>query len=212
MVKSGVDLTVGRVDGVGASRCGVGVGLTDQADEWPEEAHPKFDEEDAKFQSDGRQAVAAARANTLDEAFRAELAQIVPKLAETVLIAGEVMASDDEGVQLAGGPVANEAAGMQQRLQQTDHAVVMQLEAGDAALADQRWRSQCGKLASIDRTGQQLGLFGEAPLIGGGQPLAEQREVLQPTPNPEVVGVVRAGFSSQNAIAVLVATDVLLGE
>jgi hypothetical protein len=30
----------------------------------------------------------------------------------------------------------------------------MQLEAGHAALLDQRWRSQCSKLASIDRTGQ----------------------------------------------------------
>ena len=85
------------------------------------------------------------------------------------------MASDDARVQLARGPVADEPAGMEQRLQQTDHAVVMQLEAGDAALPDQRRRSQCGELASIDRTGQQLGLFGEATLIGGGQLLAEQR-------------------------------------
>ena len=62
---------------------------------------------------------------------------------------------------------------MEQRLQKTDHAVVMQLEAGDAALPDQRWRSQCGKLASIDHTGQQLGLFAEATLIGGGHLVAE---------------------------------------
>ena len=48
----------------------------------------------------------------------------------------------------------------------------MQLEAGDAALPDERWRSQCGKLASVDGTGQQLGLFGEATFIGGVELLA----------------------------------------
>jgi hypothetical protein len=101
---------------------------------------------------------------------------------------------------------------MQQRLQQPDHAVIMQLETGHTALADQRWRSQCGKLAGIDRTGQQLGLFAKATFISGGQLRMEEREVLQPTPNTEVVRVVAAGFSPQDAITVLVATDVLLGE
>ena len=174
MIQSGVDLAVGGVDRVGAPRRRVGVRLTDQAGEWTEEAQPKLDQQHAKFQSDRRQAVAAARADTLDQAFRAELAQVVAKLAEAVVVAGEAMASDDAGVQFARRPVADEAARMEQRLQQTDHAVVMQLEAGDAALPDQRWCSQCGKLASIDRTGQQLGLFGEATFIGGGQLLAEQ--------------------------------------
>jgi hypothetical protein len=63
---------------------------------------------------------------------------------------------------------------MEQRLEQTDHSVVMQLEAGDAALPDQRRCSQCGKLARIDHTGQELGLFAKATLIGGGQLLTEQ--------------------------------------
>jgi hypothetical protein len=60
------------------------------------------------------------------------------------------------------------------RLQQTDHPIVMQLQAGDAALSNQRGLGQCGKLACIDGTGQQLG--------------------------------------AQDAIGVLVAADVLLGE
>src|SRR5579859_2939591 len=101
---------------------------------------------------------------------------------------------------------------MEQRLQETDHAVVMQLEAGHAALPDQRGSRQRGKLASIDRTGEQLGLFVEATLISGGQLLAEQRQVFQATPNPEVVRVVRAGFGPQDSITMLVAADVLLGE
>src|SRR6266542_3391441 len=179
MVQSGVDLAIGGVDRVGApGRC-VGAWLSDQAGEWPEETQAELDQQDAKFQSNRRQAVASALTDPLDEAFCAELAQIVPKLAEAVLVTSEAMASDDAGVQFARRPVADEAAGMEQRLQETDHSVVMQLEAGDAALPDQGWRSQRGKLASIDRAGEQLGLFVEATLIGGGQLLAEQWQVFQ---------------------------------
>src|SRR5579859_1248293 len=129
VVESGVDLAVGGVDRVGASRRGVGLWLTDQAGEWPEEAQPKLDHQDAKFQADRSQTVASALADTLDEAFSAELAQVIPKLAEAVLVTGETMASDDAGVQLARCPIADEPAGMEQRLQETDHAVIMQLEA-----------------------------------------------------------------------------------
>src|SRR5712691_1942193 len=212
MVQRGVDLAVGGVDRVGAPRRRVGVRLTDQADQWPEETQPELDQQNAKFQSDRSQAVASGLADTLDEAFRAELAQVVPKLAETVLVTGKAMASDDACVQLAGRPVADEAARMEQRLQQPDDSVIMQLEARHAALPDQRWSRQCGELASIDRTGQQLSLLGKAPFIGGGQPLAEQREVFQPTADTEVTGIVRAGFIAQDPIAVLIAANILLGE
>lgn len=50
----------------------------------------------------------------------------------------------------------------------------MQFESRDAALSDERWSSQCGKLAGVDRSRQQLGLLGEATLIGGSQLLAEE--------------------------------------
>ena len=173
MVQCNVDLAVSGIDGVGVARRRFGIRLLDNADEWAEETRPQLDQQDPKFQSDWRQAVAPARADTLDEALRAELAQVVPKLAEAVLVTGEVMASDDARVQVARRPVADEPTGMEKRLQETDHSVVMQLEAGDAALPDQRWRSQCGKLASINRTGQQLCLFGQAARIGGVQLLAE---------------------------------------
>ena len=95
MVQSGVDLAVGGVDRVGAPRRRVGVRLTDDADEWPEETQPKLDQQDAEFQSDRSHAVASALADTLDETFGAELAEVVPKLAEAVLVTGEAMAGDD---------------------------------------------------------------------------------------------------------------------
>src|SRR4030088_562779 len=98
MVQSGVDLVVCGVDWVGVSGHGLGVWIMDQTGEWPVETQPKLDQQDAKFESETRQAVASAAADTLNEAFRAKLAQVVPKLAQAVLIAGKVMASDDAGV------------------------------------------------------------------------------------------------------------------
>jgi hypothetical protein len=119
------------------------------------------------------QAVASGVGDAIDEAFRAELAEVVPKLAKSVLVSGEAMASDDACMQLAGRPVTDEATGMEQRFQQTDHAVIMQLETGDAALPDQCRCSRRCKLSSFDGADEHLGLFGEATLIGGGQLLVE---------------------------------------
>ena len=53
----------------------------------------------------------------------------------------------------------DETTGMQQRLQHTDEAVIMQFEAGDAALSDECESGQCGEFTSIDCTGQQLSLL-----------------------------------------------------
>ena len=75
VVERSVNYAEGSFDRVGAPRRRVGVRLTDQAGEWPEETQPKLDQQDAKFQSDGRQAVATALTDPLDETFGAELAQ-----------------------------------------------------------------------------------------------------------------------------------------
>src|SRR5262245_57582821 len=132
---------------------------TGQAGEWTEETRPELDQLDAQFQPDRGQAVASGVADTLNESSGAELAEVIAKLAEAIVIGGEMMASDHACVQLASCPVADEAAGMEQRFQQADDAVIAQFEAGDTALPDQCWRSQCGELASIDHAGQQLGLL-----------------------------------------------------
>ena|SRR5437899_400265 len=114
MIQSGVDLAVGGVDRVRAPRNRVGVRLTDQRDQRTEETHAQFDEEHAEFETERSQTIASAPPDTFDQAFRTQLAEVVSKLAE-VLVVAEVMASDDACVQFAGGPVANEATRMQQR-------------------------------------------------------------------------------------------------
>jgi hypothetical protein len=101
---------------------------------------------------------------------------------------------------------------MQQRLEHTDDPIVLQFEARDATLSDQRGSGQCDKLTSIDRTGQQLSLLRQATLVGRGQFVAEQREIFESTPHTEVTRVIRAGFVAQDPIAVLITAAVLLGE
>lgn len=71
MVQGGVDLAVSGIDGVEVARRGFGIRLLDKAGEWAEESRPELDQQDAKFQSDRRQAVTPALADTLDETFRA---------------------------------------------------------------------------------------------------------------------------------------------
>jgi hypothetical protein len=110
MVERGVDLTVGGIDGIGASRRRLGVRLMNQAGEWAEQTQPKLDQQHAKFQPDWGQAVASAPSDALEETFRAELAQVVTELAEAVIVADEAMAASlrpaatttpDQGMALA---------------------------------------------------------------------------------------------------------------
>ena len=79
MVQSGVDLAVGGVDGVKVTGRGVRVRLLDEAGEWTEQTHAQLDQQDAMFQSEGSQAIASSFADALDEAFCAQLAEIVAK-------------------------------------------------------------------------------------------------------------------------------------
>ena len=212
MVQSGVNLIVGSVDQVEVTPVGGGARLVDEAGEWTEQAHAEFDQENAKFQSERRQAVASGLADAFDETLGAQFAQVVAQLAEAIVLSGEVMASDDACVQLAGGPVVDEPTGMQHRLEDTNDPVVMQLDARYASPTDQRGSRQCGKLASIDGAGQQFSLLGEATLVGSGEFIAQQQEIFEATPYAEVTGVVRAGFVAQDPVTVLIAAHILFGE
>ena len=64
------------------------------------------------------------------------------------------MASQDASVQVAGSPVSGEGGGMQQCLQDTDHPVIVQLQAVDAALSDNGRLGERRRLPGVDRTRQ----------------------------------------------------------
>ncbi len=70
----------------------------DQADEWAEQTQSKLDQQYTELQPGGSQAVASGFAESFDETFGAELTEVIPKLAELVVVGGEAMPSDDAGV------------------------------------------------------------------------------------------------------------------
>src|SRR5205085_2886190 len=102
-----------------------------------------------------------------NQAFGAELAEVVAELAQSVVTVVEVMTGQDTRVQFAGGPVGNKVAWMEQALQQADHTVVVQLQAWDAPLANECLFGERGQLTSVDRAGEQIGLQRQGTVIGG---------------------------------------------
>ena len=115
-------------------------------------------------------------------------------------------------VQVAGGPVANQASRLDQGVQQADHAVILELQTWDPAVADQGRFTQRREFPGIDHAGEQFSLQRQAARIGRRKRRMQQRQVLEPAPNAKVPRVIRAGFVPQDAVALLVAAGVLLGE
>ena len=66
-------------------------------------------------------------------------------------------------MQLPGGPVAEQA------VEQSDDAVIMQLDAGHAARANSHQRRQLGKGSAIDGGVEQFRLLFEVTVGGGSQ-------------------------------------------
>ena len=116
MVQSGIDVAEGSVDRVGVAGCRGRARFTDEASKWTQQTHAQLDQQYAELETDGCQAVATARPQAFDQALGAQLAQVIAQLAETVLAGGYLMAGQDAGVQLAGGPVADEATWVKQGL------------------------------------------------------------------------------------------------
>src|SRR6266566_2514262 len=212
MVEGGVDLTEGSLDRVVVWRWGATAAVGHEGGEWTKQTYPQLDQEHAELEPQRSQAVASGGADAFDEPFGTQLGQVVAQLAEAVVGLRQLMAGQDAGVQLTGRPVRGKGGGMQQRLQHTDQAVIVQLQARDSALPDHGRPGQRRQLAAIDGARQQLRLERQAALIGRRQLLAQEGQILQSAPNAKMTGIVRAGFVAQDAISVLITAGVELGE
>jgi hypothetical protein len=58
--------------------------MSNYADEWAEEACSELDEKNAELQARWSQTIATRLADTFDQTFSADLAEVIAKLAETV--------------------------------------------------------------------------------------------------------------------------------
>src|SRR6266487_6264274 len=109
MVESGVDLVKSSVDGGVVRWWPAGRGVDAQGGEWAEETRAQLDQQHAQLEPEGSEAVAATGPQAFDQAFGAQLAQVVAQLAESVVAVGELVAGE--------------------RLRHADDAVVVQLQA-----------------------------------------------------------------------------------
>src|SRR5215208_5260093 len=125
MIEGEVDLAEGRFD-----RAIVGGGLrrrsSSKGGERAEQPGAELDQEDAELEAACRQAIAPGVADPLDEAVGAELAEVVAELAQAVVGLGEAMAVEQPGQDVAGGPVGDEAAGVEQDVEQAEDSVVLE--------------------------------------------------------------------------------------
>jgi hypothetical protein len=172
VVDGKVDLTEGGSDLAVVGGLGLRGGSGDEGGERSVQASAELDQEDAELEAACGEAVAASATNPLDEAVSPELAEVVPELTEAVTV-------EQAYQDVAGGPVGDEAAGMEQYVEQADHAIVLQTEARHATLSDLDRLGETGQLTLIDGAGEQLSLGIEEALIGLGHVLDQRRQVLE---------------------------------
>ena len=74
--------------------------------------------------------VGVASAVAFEQCVGAQLAQVVAQLVEPIAFVIQAEAGEDDLMELLGSPAADRGAGMQQHLQQANHAGVVDLDAG----------------------------------------------------------------------------------
>ena len=99
-----------------------------------EEPEAELDEQDAETRSSCGEAIAAGRAHPLDQSFGAELPEVIAELGQPVGLRGELVTLQHAGVQVRSGPVGDETTGLEEYLQQPEHPIIMQADAGDTSL------------------------------------------------------------------------------
>src|SRR5208337_4360366 len=133
-----------------------------------------------------------------------ELAQVVAQPVEAVGLLGEIEAGEDGAMDLAGGRAADLRTAMQEHLEQTHDARLVDLEAGVTDRGDGDRASEALDEREVDVDVEPLGLVtGEAVgdrLEGG----AHGIEMIEPLPQTEIIEVVGDQLVAQEGRDLLV--------
>ena len=111
--------------GMVAGRCG---GVARCGEDRPEQTSADLYQQCTEADAVGGEPIAAAGADAFGQRMGAQLAQVIAELTEGVVLRGEAMPRQHAFMQLAGGPVAEQAAGVEQAVEQADDAVIVQLD------------------------------------------------------------------------------------
>ena len=125
-----VGAVVGGLEFAGRLVSGVGAVVKAAVGERSAEAFVEEQEEQRDLHPFGCEPIGVARAVALQQAVPLQLAQIVAELAEAVVTLGQIEAGEKGVVDLLCRPAAHVAAAMQENLEQTDDAGLVDLEPG----------------------------------------------------------------------------------
>src|ERR1700684_1469456 len=89
-----------------------------------------------------------------------EFAQVIAELGEGVVFRGELEGGEDGLVDLTGAPSAELRAAVEQDFQETEHAGVLDLDAGDFGVCRGDGKSQTLEQGKVDVDIESLGLEG----------------------------------------------------
>src|SRR6516225_8159493 len=98
-----------------------------------------------------------------------ELGEVVAELGQGVLVGGELKTGEEGLVDLAGAPAPELGTTVEQHFHQTEHAGVVDLDAGDFAVSCGNRESQALEQWEVDVDVESLGLEGSETIRNGSQ-------------------------------------------
>lgn len=105
LVQIGVEFTHGGFDAARISSRESAMGLGGQRGEWSEQERARFDQQDAQFDSERCDPIAARLANTLYQTFGAELVEVITQLGQSVIGFSETVPPEEAFMGVTAGPV-----------------------------------------------------------------------------------------------------------
>jgi len=135
-----------------AGRLVMGVGAVVKAAVGKRAAEPfvKEQEEQGDLNPFWGEAIGVAGSVTLQQPVGLELAQVVTELVQPVGAVGEVEGGEDGVVDVLGGPAADLTTAVQEDLEESDDAGVVDLDAGIADCADSDWKGEALQQREVD--------------------------------------------------------------
>ena len=134
--------------------------------------------------------IGVAGSVTLQQPVGLELAQVVTELVQPVGAVGEVEGGEDGVVDVLGGPAADLTTAVQEDLEESDDAGVVDLDAGIADCADSDWKGEALQQREVDVDVEPLRLETGEAAGDGLEPLADGIEMVQSLLEMEIGEVV----------------------
>jgi hypothetical protein len=199
------------VDGIAglAQRClgARGIGVRDNGKTVPEQPIVRAGEERRGAKAEGRDAIAPRARDSLDEPVEAESSQVVAHLALRVLAGNEAQQWSDVLTKILIGESAGQEMEDEQRCEQSAGTGVIEPKGTGALVVDDGRAMYLFEDGFTDRAVVANSLDVEEASVGLKTELPQGGQVLEPSADVEVVGIVDDGLCSKSATLLVVLLD-----